>query len=128
MLLAMLLFARLFWRLFNVKPRPEPTLKAYEIHAAEIVHWILYALPLAIMISGYLITTADGSSIDVFGLFEVPAIFPAAKGREEIAGDIHFYLAYATMGIVALHTLAALKHHFIDKDRTLLRMLKTTQK
>lgn len=124
--MAGLLFFRFVWRLVNPQPQPEPNLKAYEILSAEIVHWLLYLLPFAIMLSGYLITTADGSSIDVFGLFEVPAVFPAEKGREDIAGDVHFYLAYATMGIVGLHALASLKHHFIDHDRTLVRMFKTT--
>lgn len=124
--LAGLLFYRLIWRATSTQPEPEPTLKNYEILGAELVHWALYLLPLAIMISGYLITTADGSSIDVFGIFEMPAILPAQKGREDIAGDIHFYLAYATIGIVLLHTLAALKHHFLDHDKTLIKMFKTT--
>ena len=124
--LALLLVIRFIWRMTNRQPTPEPNLKPYEILAAEAVHWLLYLLPLAIMISGYLITTADGNSIDVFGLFEVPALLPAQKGREDIAGAVHFYLAYGTIGLVALHMLAALKHHFIEKDRTLLRMLKTT--
>lgn len=125
-ILACLLIMRLVWRMINVQPKPEPHLKAYEILGAELVHWMLYLLPLAIMISGYLITTADGSSIEVFGLFEVPALLPAQKGREDIAGAVHFYLAYATIGLACLHMLAALKHHFIDRDKTLLRMLKTT--
>jgi len=124
-ILLALLFFRFAWKLVNPHPDPEPNLKRHEILGAEIVHWLLYLLPLAIMVSGYLITTADGSSIDVFGLFEVPAILPAQKGREEIAGDIHFYLAYATIGLAALHALAALKHHFIDRDKTLTRMFKT---
>lgn len=127
-ILAALLIFRLCWRIINLQPTPEPTLKPHEILGAEIVHWLLYLLPLAIMISGYLITTADGNSIDVFGLFEVPAILPAQKGREDIAGDIHFYLAYATIGIAALHALAAFKHHFIDHDKTLIRMFKTIDK
>ncbi len=126
--LAALLLFRFVWRMTNRQPKPEPNLKPYEIKASEAVHGLLYLFPLAIMLSGYLITTADGSSIDVFGLFEVPALLPAQKGREDIAGAVHFYLAYGTIGLVGLHMLAALKHHFIEKDRTLLKMLKPTHK
>lgn len=119
---------RLIWRFINPHPLPEPNLKPYEIRISSLVHGALYLLPFLIFVSGYLITTADGSSISVFGLFDVPALFPAQKGREEIAGDIHFILAYLAIGIVVLHGLAALKHHFIDQDRTLVKMIKITSK
>ena len=121
MLLLFTLLLRLFWRLIN--PLPELYGNPFEQFVGLFVHRLHYVFMFFLMVSGYLIVTADGRAIDVFNWFEVPAIFAAEKGREETAGLIHFYLAWAFMGFVALHSAAALKHHLIDKDRTLLRML-----
>jgi cytochrome b561 len=84
----------------------------------------MYVLVFAIMLSGYLISTADGRAIEVFGWFAVPATLQGIDGQEDVAGDVHFYLAVTLMVIVGGHALAALKHHFIDRDPTLRRMLR----
>lgn len=114
------LVIRFVWRAANVKPS-DAGLKPFEQRAANLVHWGFYPLLFALMISGYLIATPDGGPIDVFGLFEVPSIIQA-KGLETTAGSIHEWLSYAVMALAALHTGAALKHHFIDKKPTLTRM------
>ena len=57
------------------------------------------------------------------GRFSVPATLHGLEQQEDIAGDIHFALAMLLLGIVALHALAAIRHHFILKDATLRRML-----
>lgn len=114
---------RWVWRQLNPVPRPEPTHAAWERRLAGIAHALLYSLLFATMIAGYLISTADGRSIDVFGLFSVPATLSGGENQEDIAGEIHEVLAFTLIGLSILHTLAALKHHFIDRDRTLLRML-----
>ncbi|TCT19400.1 cytochrome b561-like protein [Thiobaca trueperi] len=75
------------------------------------------------MASGYLISTADGRSLDVFGLFSVPAILTGLPDQADLAGEVHLVLAIALVTLAAVHALAALKHHFIDRDATLLRML-----
>ncbi len=121
MLLFLLLFIRFSWRLTNVVP--ETYGKDFEKMVGLLVHRLHYVLMFVLMVSGYLIITADGRAVQVFTWFEVPALFAAEKGREEVAGFVHMILAWAFMGFVALHIAAALKHHFIDKDRTLLRML-----
>lgn len=92
-----------------------------EKRLGKIVHLVLYLLLFLIFFSGYLISTADGRSIEVFDWFEVPAVF-SEKGQEELAGKIHFILAVSLMILVCAHMIAALKHHFIDKDKTLSRM------
>ena len=121
MLLLGVLVIRLCWRIANEVPVILGS--KVEQKAGLWVHRLHYVLMFLLMFSGYLIVTAHGRGIDFFGWFDIPAIFPAEKGREALAGDIHFYLAWGFMGFVALHAAAALKHHFIDKDRTLLRML-----
>ncbi|UUX51698.1 cytochrome b [Nisaea acidiphila] len=122
-LLLGLLTLRFVWRLFNVDP-DRNQLTRIERRGAELAHWGFYPLLLALMGSGYFISTADGRPIDVFGLFSVPAMIKS-PGMEQAAGAIHEVLAYLTMALAALHALAALKHHLIDRDRTLLRMLRS---
>lgn len=86
-------------------------------------HIALYSILFAIFISGYLISTADGKPISVFGLFDVPATLTDAGSQADLAGQIHLWLAWSVVILSVLHGLAALKHHFIDKDDTLKRML-----
>ena len=120
MLLLALLVARFVWRLFNGKPSDEE-LSAFERFAATIVHWGFYPLLFALMVSGYLMSTADGRPIEIFNWFSVPALV-ADKGMEKTAGEIHELLADITMAIVLLHAAASLKHHFLDRSRALARM------
>ncbi|HER35113.1 MAG TPA: cytochrome b [Halothiobacillaceae bacterium] len=120
-LLFSLLVGRLAWRWGN--PRPRPLGRPVERRLAGLVHGLFYLLLFAVMIAGYLISTADGSAIDVFGLFAVPATLSELPNQEDIAGDIHRWLAWTVMALTALHTAAALKHHVFDRDRTLVRML-----
>ena len=122
-LVALVLLARMMWRLGNVQPRPLAHSRR-ERSAARAAHLLLYLLPLLLVASGYLISTADGRAVDVFGWFEIPATLQGIEGQEDVAGDIHFMLAMTLLGLIALHVLAALRHHFVLKDRTLIRMLK----
>jgi cytochrome b561 len=59
----------------------------------------------------------------VFGLFAVPALITGVPNIEDVAGEVHFILAIALVSLAGVHALAAFKHQFIDKDRTLKRML-----
>jgi cytochrome b561 len=150
-LLFLTLCARLAWRLANPSPGPLPSLRPFERRAAVVVHGLLYILLFATMLCGYLIPTADGRPISVFGLFQVPAILtdrdldalrstlgawlaqirlPGAAAavtalprQEDVAGAAHLYLACSVIVLASVHALAALKHHYIDRDRTLMRML-----
>jgi cytochrome b561 len=88
----------------------------------------MYLLLTALMISGYLISTADGRGIAVFDWFEVPATLHGLEAQEDIAGEIHELLAFTLVGLSLAHAGAALKHHFINRDRTLTRMWLTRHK
>lgn len=76
-------------------------------------------------LTGYIISTADGQALSWFGLVKLPAI-PVGSTWGIFSGDMHEYISYVIMGLTALHTLAALKHHILDKDSTLLRILPFT--
>ena len=122
-LLALVFLFRIFWRLSNPVPAPVAGTTAVEKCLAELVHRLFYLLIAAIMISGYLISTADGKSISVFDLFSVPATMTSIPEQEDTAGLVHQYLAYGLIALVVLHAAAALKHHFVNRDSTLRRML-----
>lgn len=122
-LLAGLLLFRLAWKLLNPSPVQEANTPHWQTLAARLAHGVIYLLLLAIVASGYLISTADGRAIDVFGWFSLPATIQAIPNQEDIAGQVHEILAWSLMTLVALHALAALKHHFIDRDATLRKML-----
>ncbi|MBE9527803.1 MAG: cytochrome b [Proteobacteria bacterium] len=121
MALFVLAILRVGWRLGTVTPALVPMPKWESIVALE-VHRLFYILLLLIPISGYLISTADGRGIEFFGLFEVPALISSIDKQEDVAGAVHLYLALFVIGLAGLHTLAALKHHFVDKDATLKRI------
>lgn len=125
-LLALMLL-RLLWRFLSPPPAPLSSYSRRTLLGAKIGHSVLYLGLFALMLAGYLISTADGRGIRVFGWFEVPATITSIPDQEDVAGAVHLYLAWALVVFASLHGLAALKHHFIDRDTTLLRMLGRVQ-
>lgn len=123
-LLMGVLAVRLVWRLAGTQPAFEPGMAAWERTAALSAHWLMYLLMALVMASGYLIPTAAGDPISVFGWFEAPAITLGLERQEDLAGEVHYYGAWALVAVAAVHTLAALKHHFLERDRTLVKMLR----
>jgi len=121
MLLLFLLIFRFSWRLSNTRPKLMG--ETWEKFIALLVHRSHYLLLFGITITGYLIPTAEGVGIDIFGLFTIPATFSFSKDEADLIGLIHLYIAWAVIALTFAHAGAALKHHFIDKDITLLRML-----
>lgn len=122
-LLMMGLVIRVIWRHISPPPAAPKTHSKFTRISAVAAHITLYALLFALLISGYLISTAKGKPISVFGIFDVPATLADAGSQADIAGVIHLWLAWSVVILSVLHGLAALKHHFIDKDDTLKRML-----
>jgi cytochrome b561 len=112
---------RFFWVMFTNNTEMEGN--AFENLAAKLAHKLIYLLLALIFISGYLISTSDGRPISVFNLFNVPALGELFENQSDISGEIHFYSAVTLMVLVTLHALAALKHHIINKDNTLKKML-----
>lgn len=122
LLLGLMVF-RVLWRGANKGPDPVPGHERWEVIGARAAHVVLYVLLFAAMVSGYLISTADGSAISVFGWFDVPSVTGQIKGLEDTAGDIHYWSTLAVVVLAAIHAAGALKHHLIDRDDTLRRML-----
>ncbi|MFQ5519446.1 MAG: cytochrome b, partial [Mariprofundus sp.] len=97
MLLLFTLIFRFIWRQTNPKPRIMGA--AWERLIALSVFRMHYLLLFAISITGYLIPTAEGVGIDVFGLFTVPASFSFTKEEADLIGEIHLYVAWAVIGL-----------------------------
>lgn len=121
-LLALLTLFRLYWRATH--KRPAPLGSKAERRLSGLAHKVIYLLLILLFASGYLISTADGRGIEVFNWFTLPGLGSFIENQEDLAGDIHEWLAYTLIALAVLHAVAALKHHFIDKDKTLMRMLK----
>lgn len=111
------------WHLVN---RPPETLtpKRWERLASAVAHKLLYAALLVLPAAGYLIETADGSPLVLFDAITLPALGKLGDTARLAAEWVHAVGAYSLLALAAIHAAGALKHHFIDRDRTLLRMLR----
>lgn len=117
---------RIVWRLMHKAPPMVDTLKAWEAALAKVTHGVLYLLMLAIPFSGWAMSSAysKGEPVPFFGLFGVPAL-PVGTDKPTIGmfHEIHEITANLMILLFVIHVAAALKHHLIDKDRTMRRMV-----
>ena len=123
----LLMFARVVWRIVNPTP-VELSSKRTQNLAAKLVKLGLYAFIFVVLISGYLITTAEGQPASMFNVIIFPALIELSSQNVDLAGELHEYLAWGIVLLVALHVSGALFHHFVVRDRTLVRMLKPVKK
>jgi cytochrome b561 len=128
LLIVFLLIFRLIWKSINFKVVALIHHKKIEIYLAKIVQLLLYILLFICCVSGYLISTADDVGVGFFDIFQVPSIISKGEQQSELAQVIHYYSTYGLIILASLHMIGALKHHFIDKDITLIRILKTREK
>jgi cytochrome b561 len=92
---------------------------------AAAMHHTLLLFAFIMPLTGWYFTTAGGKPPQFFSL-SLPMPWVIAGAHPALRADIkqiHFFVAYCFIALVLLHTLAALKHHFIDKDSILKRML-----
>lgn len=121
MTLLLLAFLRLFWRMRNKVPLL--ALPKFEKIAAWAMHWVLYGFMFAMPFTGWLMTSAAGFPVSFFGWFTIPNLISPNEEHRKFFGMLHEWLAYGLIAAIILHTTAALKHHFIDKDEILRRMV-----
>ncbi|MFO1312553.1 MAG: cytochrome b [Burkholderiales bacterium] len=115
--------ARLAWR-WRVPPPPgAATTPRWQARAARIVHALLYALMLAVPLSGWLYSSSTGVSVSYLGVVPLPNLVPKDKALASALLRLHQSLNALLAAAVALHVAAALKHRFVDRDGVLSRML-----
>lgn len=112
---------RLLWRALNRAPPSPPGTPAWQERAAHLGHVALYALTLAVPLTGLLDRWARGRPLALFGLVPVPAPFVPPFGR--LWGEAHEALATMLILLVGAHVAAALWHQWVLHDGVLRRML-----
>lgn len=113
---------RVAWRLANPRPAMLGPEVKWERALAHTVHVFLYVAMFAMPLSGWLMSSAKGFSVSVFGLFTLPDMIAPNEDLGELFEEIHEITAWCLIAAIALHAGGALKHHFIYRDATLKRM------
>ena len=114
--------ARLGWR--GIRPPPPPVaMPAWQRRAAAMSHAALYVLMFAIPLSGWLYSSATGVQVVYLGLVPLPNLVPRDRALGDLLRAVHLGLNSLLVLLVCVHVAAALKHHFGDRDASLLRML-----
>jgi cytochrome b561 len=123
MLLLPIVLIRLIYRLRHPPPPLPDEIPAIQQVAAHMTHWALYVLLIVQPIVGWIATSAYRAPILFFWLFEVPPIWPVDQPFSEQAFALHRWIGIAIAVLVCAHIGAALFHHFILRDRVLMRMV-----
>lgn len=114
---------RLFWRATHRPPASPASVPRWQQRAAQAVHGLLYVLIIAIPLSGWLMSSAKGFQTVYFGILPLPDLLAKNKELGETLAVVHQTLNYTLAALVLAHVGAALKHHLIDRDDVLQRML-----
>jgi cytochrome b561 len=115
--------ARLLWRLTHAAPTYPDSMPAWQQKSAGVLHGVLYVLIFAVPISGYFYSLAAGVPVVYLGKIPLPVLIEANDTLKPILKQVHYALNMTLLTAVCLHVGAALKHHFIDRDGVLQRML-----
>ncbi len=113
---------RLIYRLLVKPPPPEPG-PDWQLKISRLTHGALYFLMFAIPFSGWCLSSAAGIPVVYLNLWELPALLPKHKAWVDGLKELHLSLNISMAVLVSVHVLAALKHHILDRDMTLVRML-----
>lgn len=123
-----LVLVRIVWRLTHPVPPLPQEMPRWQRAMATGAHYFLYALMIAIPLTGWLMSSAKGFQTVYFGVLPIPDLLEKSEDLGETLALVHKTLNFTMVAIVFAHAAAALKHHFVDKDAILARMLPTSQK
>jgi len=118
---------RLTWRLTHTPPDLPPTISAqmpaWQMKAYHATHRAMYVLFFVVPLVGWAYTSAAGFPVVLFGVLPLPDFVSADKELAKLIQPWHQITATALAGLVVLHVAAALKHHWVDRDGLLQRMM-----
>lgn len=119
-----LLVLRLLWRTANPPPPMEATPFGFIVKAAaHLGHFTLYALLIIVPFLGIIVQLKRGHALPVFGVFELTSPWPTDRALARSILSVHYYLANTLIVLAGVHACAALTHHYLWRDRTLVWML-----
>jgi cytochrome b561 len=127
MTVLMLAVLRLLWRLFNRPPELPAGMSRTQTILARGTHIAFYVLLFAMPLTGWTMSSAKNYSVSWFGLFTWPNLIGPNEQAFNLLKSTHVLMSDALLAIAVLHILAALKHHFWNKDEVLIRMLPFTK-
>lgn len=119
----MLVVLRLAWRAAHKPPALPDHMSSIERMAAHAGHHVLYLLMLAIPLTGWLMSSAKGFQTVWFGVLPLPDLLAKDKATGDLLQTVHMSLNFILIAVLLGHVGAALKHHFINRDDVLTRML-----
>jgi cytochrome b561 len=124
MTLLALMIIFMLWSSRNIKPPYPEGMPGYQLFLAKFVRYLLYITVTAMCLSGWIFSTAKDKAPVIWGWFTLPAPFiPLSEPLGHAIKQVHVYLAWTILGLLILHVMGALYHHFIRKDTVLKRML-----
>lgn len=118
-----LMIIRLPWRLSNKTPALPSTVPTWQRIASRTSHALLYLCLFIMPLSGWIHATAHGYAPKVWWLYTLAAPVAEDKALSHNTELVHNFFAWVFGIVICIHVLAAIKHHFIDKDNVLSRML-----
>lgn len=119
-----LMLFRFFWVIYKGKPSLPETVPVWQRHLAHTVHYFLYFFVIAMPLVGWAMSMAANKVPIFWGLFALPLPFvPLSQALSAMLFEWHETIAWILIALLALHIAAAFKHHFINKDDVLKRML-----
>jgi cytochrome b561 len=113
---------RLAWRAAHPAPPLPAGMPKWQVRASHVAHAMLYALMLAIPVSGWIYSSATGVSVVYLGLFPLPDLLPKDREIAKVLLVVHQALNSLLAAVVIVHIAAAFKHQFIDRDELMARM------
>jgi cytochrome b561 len=122
MLVLVFVWLRIALRILGPTPSIQPTPAKWQELIAKLMHLALYVLMIGQPLLGWLILSANGDPIPFFGL-QLPALIAENKDLVDVLKEVHETSGTVGYFLVGLHAAAALFHHYITRDNTLVRML-----
>lgn len=120
-----LLIFRFIWRQMNTIPTiPDMPFVTLSRLSAPILYLSMLSMPL----SGILMSQASGYPVSFFGLFTLPTLISKSPKWGSFFNEAHKYSAFILIGLIVIHTFAALYHHYVLKDQIFERMLRNVKK
>ena len=118
-----LVVLRIAWRSMNARPETADGIAPWERRLAQAGHLLLYVLMVVVPLTGWWVSDTSRIPFRLFRVVPVPDMMQADRAGSDLAAAVHGALKTLLIIVIAMHVLAALRHHFILRNVTLERML-----